>query len=190
MEGLLTEAEGKMALELARNAINEYLATERIIKPGVLTPAFKEKRGVFVTLNSGSRRELRGCIGRPYPIMPLDEAIIISAINAATEDPRFRPVAIREMGNISLEVTILTLPNHLKVKPAELPGKIEVGRHGLIVRQGPYSGLLLPQVAVEHGFDAREFLSQTCMKAGLYPDCWIDTDTEVYLFEGQIFHEA
>ncbi|MBA1341398.1 MAG: hypothetical protein C5S40_04595 [ANME-2 cluster archaeon] len=194
MTELLTSDEGQTALELARTAIEEYLGSGDVIKPeGVpgLPPVFRNNRGVFITLNnrSGSRRELRGCIGRPYPVMPLGEAIVISAINAATEDPRFMPVTLIELQNLEIEVTVLTMPHRLKAKPEELPGKIEVGRHGLIVQKGPYSGLLLPQVAVENEFNAEEFLGQTCMKAGLFPDAWFESDTEVFAFEGQIFHE-
>ena len=193
MTELLTSDEGQTALELARTAIEEYLGSGEVIKlegvPG-LPPVFRNNRGVFVTLNnrSGSRRELRGCIGRPYPVMPLGEAIVISAINAATEDPRFMPVTLNELENLEIEVTVLTTPQKLEARPEELPGKIEVGRHGLIVQKGPYSGLLLPQVAVENDFDAEEFLGQTCMKAGLFPDAWFESDTEVFAFEGQIFH--
>ena len=193
MTELLTSDEGQTALELARTAIEEYLGSGEVIKPeGVpgLPPVFRNNRGVFVTLNnrSGPRRELRGCIGRPYPVMPLGEAIVISAINAATEDPRFMPVTLNELENLEIEVTVLTTPQQLEARPEELPGKIEVGRHGLIVQKGPYSGLLLPQVAVENDFDAEEFLGQTCMKAGLFPDAWFESDTEVFAFEGQIFH--
>ncbi len=194
MTELLTPDEGQTALELARTAIEEYLGSGEVIKPeGVpgVPPVFQDNRGVFVTLNnrSGSRRELRGCIGRPYPVMPLGEAIVISAINAATEDPRFIPVTLNELKNLEIEVTVLTTPHRVEARPEELPGKIEVGRHGLIVQKGPYSGLLLPQVAVENDFDAEEFLGQTCMKAGLFPDAWFESDTEVLAFEGQIFHE-
>ncbi|MCS7130315.1 MAG: TIGR00296 family protein, partial [Archaeoglobaceae archaeon] len=77
----------------------------------------------------------------------------------------------------------------IKAKPQDLPKFVEIGKHGLMVKKGLFSGLLLPQVAVEFGFDAEEFLSQTCMKAGLSPDCWL-TGAEVYRFEGQIFKEA
>ena len=193
MTELLTSDEGQTALKLARTAIEEYLGSGEVIKPEDVprvSPVFKNNRGVFVTLNnrSGSRRELRGCIGRPYPVMPLGEAIVISAINAATEDPRFMPVTLNELENLEIEVTVLTTPQQLEARPEELPGKIEVGRHGLIVQKGPYSGLLLPQVAVENDFDAEEFLGQTCMKAGLFPDAWFESDTEVFAFEGQIFH--
>ncbi|KAF5413443.1 MAG: hypothetical protein C5S43_00190 [Candidatus Methanocomedens sp.] len=191
MTELLTKEEGNIALDMARRAIHAYLASGQTITADDLPFVFYENRGVFVTLNNryDTGKELRGCIGRPYPVMPLGDAIILSAINAATEDPRFNPVTPGELENIEIEVTVLTMPEHLEGKKSELPGKIEVGRHGLIVQRGVYSGLLLPQVAVEHGFDVEDFLGQTCMKAGLFPDAWLEADTEVFAFEGQIFHE-
>lgn len=192
MTELLTEKEGNIALELARRAIIEYLSSNKTIEADDFPSVFYKNRGVFVTLNKriNTTKELRGCIGRPYPVMLLGDAIIISAINAATEDPRFMSVTIKEMDDIEIEVTVLTMPYKLECKPEELPGKIEIGRHGLIVQKGFNSGLLLPQVAEEHGFNAEEFLTQTCMKAGLAPDAWFDPDTQVCAFEGQIFSQT
>ncbi len=92
------------------------------------------------------------------------------------------------MDEIIVEVTVLTPPEKIDAKPKDLPNHVEIGRHGLIVKMGPFSGLLLPQVAVEYNMDSEEFLSETCMKAGLPPDCWL-TGAEVYRFEGQIFKE-
>ena len=186
---MLTKSEGESAVHLARRAIEECLKDKVKINPEDLPPVFHEKRGVFVTLNKKSHsKELRGCIGRPYPILPLGEAIIVSAINAAQEDPRFNPVEIEEINDLLIEVTVLTIPKHLKTKPKDLPEKIVIGRDGLIIATKRSQGLLLPQVAVEHGFDSTEFLCQTCMKAGLMPDAWLN-GAEVYSFEGQIFEE-
>jgi hypothetical protein len=186
---MLTITEGETAIRLARTAIKECLGNGRKIQPENLPDVFKEKRGVFVTLNTRKeRKELRGCIGRPYPILPLGEAIILSAINAAQEDPRFYPVKPDEVGDLYIEVTILTIPKRIKAKPRDIPEKIVIGRDGLIVSTNLCSGLLLPQVAVEHGFDCAEFLCQTCIKAGLMPDAWLD-GAEIYSFEGQIFEE-
>ncbi|MCX9026062.1 MAG: TIGR00296 family protein [Candidatus Methanoperedens sp.] len=186
---MLTKQEGELAVRLARKAIEECLKNGKKISPDNLPKVFKEKRGVFVTLNKkkGSK-ELRGCIGRPYPILPLGEAIIVSAINAARDDPRFHPVKPEEINDLAIEVTVLTVPKRIKAKPKELPDKIVIGKDGLIVAASMSSGLLLPQVAVEHGFDSTEFLCQTCMKAGLMPDAWLN-GAEVYSFEGQIFEE-
>ncbi|AKG92104.1 uncharacterized protein, PH0010 family/AmmeMemoRadiSam system protein A [Geoglobus ahangari] len=184
---LLTPEEGEKAVRLARKAIETYLSKKEVIKDR-LEGVFSEKRGVFTTLTKHG--ELRGCIGFPYPIKRLDEAIIDSAISAATQDPRFPPVRLEEMDEIEVEVTVLTPPEKLSVPPEERAKAIEVGRHGLMVVYGPYSGLLLPQVAVEYGMDEEEFLTHTCLKAGLPPDCWLMEGVEVYTFEGQIFKEV
>jgi uncharacterized protein (TIGR00296 family) len=186
---MLSKSDGEMAVRLARSAIQEYLGNKKKIKPDNLPQVFREKRGVFVTLNKRSdTKELRGCIGRPYPVMPLGDAIILSSVNAALEDPRFDPVKKEELSDIVIEVTVLTVPKPIHAKPRDIPEKIVVGRDGLIVATEKNQGLLLPQVAVEHGFDAVEFLCQTCMKAGLMPDAWL-TGAKVYSFEGQIFEE-
>jgi uncharacterized protein (TIGR00296 family) len=186
---MLTKSEGELAVHLARRAIEECLNNKIRIKPEDLPHIFGEKRGVFVTLNKKNHsKELRGCIGRPYPLLPLGEAIIVSAINAAQEDPRFNPVETEEIDDLLIEVTVLTVPKHINAKPRDTPEKIVIGRDGLIIATKRSQGLLLPQVAVEHGFDSTEFLCQTCMKAGLMPDAWLN-GAEVYSFEGQIFEE-
>ena len=187
---MLTETEGRNAVKLARKTIELFLSEERLPEPDELgfelSPIFKEKRGVFVTLNE--KGLLRGCIGHPYPDSALEEAIMDSAISAAVNDPRFPAVEEEELGDITVEVTILTPPEKLEVPPKELPDKIEIGRHGLIVKQGYCQGLLLPQVAPENNMDSIDFLGHTCMKAGLSPDAWL-RGAEVQCFEGQIFKE-
>lgn len=186
---MLTKSEGELAVNLARKAIDECLKNGKKSSTEGLPGVFREKRGVFVTLNNKkASKELRGCIGRPYPMMPLGEAIIVSAVNAARDDPRFPPVRPEEIDELSIEVTVLTIPQLIKAKPEKLPEKIVIGRDGLIVVQGANTGLLLPQVAVEHGFDNIEFICQTCWKAGLPADAWIK-GAQVYKFEGQIFEE-
>ncbi len=186
---MLKKQEGELAVHLARKAIEDCLKNGIKLAPDNLPKVFNEKRGVFVTLNKKTHsKELRGCIGRPYPILPLGEAIIVSAINAARDDPRFNPVKPDEIEHLLIEVSVLTVPKRINAKPKDLPGKIVIGKDGLIVATGRCSGLLLPQVAVEHGFDCTEFLCQTCMKAGLMPDAWLN-GAEVYSFEGQIFEE-
>ncbi len=186
---MLKKQEGELAVHLARKAIEDCLNNGIKLAPDNLPKVFNEKRGVFVTLNKKTHsKELRGCIGRPYPILPLGEAIIVSAINAARDDPRFNPVKPEEIEHLLIEVSVLTVPKRINAKPKDLPGKIVIGKDGLIVATGRCSGLLLPQVAVEHGFDCTEFLCQTSMKAGLMPDAWLN-GAEVYSFEGQIFEE-
>jgi len=189
---MLTKEEGRLAVALARGAIECYLREGRRIEPSGLPEVFERERGVFVSLRTVGEggRELRGCIGFPYPIHPLKEAIVEAAISAATSDPRFPPVSASEMERLVVELTVLTEPTPMRCSRRELPEHIEIGKHGLMVRYGPYQGLLLPQVAPEHGMDEVEFLCHTCLKAGLSPDMWLDERTEVYTFEGQIFEEV
>jgi uncharacterized protein (TIGR00296 family) len=183
---LLTDEEGLMAIRSARGAV-EYVCAKKP-KPALkFTPVFREKRGVFVTLTKMG--QLRGCIGLPYPVMPLEDAIEHAATAAATEDPRFPPVDKSELTDIAVEVTILTIPVPLPGKPEKRPDTIVVGKHGLIIRGMGTSGLLLPQVATEYGWDATTFLEHTCMKAGLPNRCWTYPSVEVLTFEGQIFSE-
>jgi uncharacterized protein (TIGR00296 family) len=183
---LLTPDEGHMAIRSARGAI-EYVVAKKP-KPALkLTPVFNEKRGVFVTISENG--ELRGCIGLPYPVMPLGDAIEHAAAAAALEDPRFPPVRKDELDQITVEVTILTVPVPLEGDPSKRPDQVLVGKHGLIVRGMGTSGLLLPQVATEYGWDAKTFLDHTCMKAGLPNRCWTYNTIEILTFEGQIFSE-
>ncbi|MCX6676696.1 MAG: TIGR00296 family protein [Methanothrix sp.] len=185
---MLTLEEGRLAVHLARQALTGYIEKKKIIEPLGLPPIFEEKRGVFVTLHEDG--DLRGCIGYPQPIMPLGKAIADSAINAGSRDPRFPKVRAEELGKIVVEVTILTRPEPFTEPKKKLPELVQIGKDGLIVSRGPYSGLLLPQVAPEWGFDSLEFLSQTCVKAGLPSDAWLDDDTEVQHFQAQIFAEV
>lgn len=187
----LSVEEGQTLLHLARRAIASYLENQSIIETPQTTEKLKQKTGVFVTLNKISPRELRGCIGFPYPESPLAEATIKAAIYAATEDPRFTPVSLIEFQkNIIIEITVLTPPRALHFSSrTRIPELIEVGRHGLIIEGHGTSGLLLPQVATEWKWDSTDFLSNCCLKAGLPPDSWLLDGTEVKVFEGEIFEE-
>lgn len=189
----ITEGEGEFLVKLARRAIEEYLRTGREIEPPEDTPEKLWKRmGVFVTLNrhkAPPQSALRGCIGYPLPYLPLVKATIRAAIAAAVEDPRFPPVEPEELDTLVVEVSVLTPPEPIEGPPIERPKKIKIGRDGLIVERGPYSGLLLPQVPVEWGWDEEEFLAETCWKAGLPPDCWLDEESTFYRFTAEIFEE-
>ncbi len=183
---LLTLHDGELLLRIARSEIAGAVAQEP--KPLIHHfPFMEEKRGIFVTLTKGG--QLRGCIGLPYPVMPLGEAIIQAALSAALEDPRFPPVKKEELTKIHIEVTVLTVPVPVEGNPEDRPKKVIVGKHGLIVRGRGTSGLLLPQVATEYGWDPETFLHQTCVKAGLPAQCWQDSRVELLTFEGQIFSE-
>ncbi len=185
---MLSLNEGIKAVQFARNVIEAYVKNKKTISSD-FGKTFNEKLGVFVTIHTFPEHDLRGCIGIPFPIMSLKEAIIDSA-QSATRDPRFPPLKENELNNIIIEVTILTKPELIKVKqPKEYLNQIEIGRDGLIVEQSFYKGLLLPQVPVEQGWNKEEFLSHTCLKAGLLPDAWFDKDIKISKFSGQIFTE-
>lgn len=185
--------EGKFLVTLARKAVEEYLKTRRKTKVLENIPEKLLKPcGVFVTINSlvNGEKELRGCIGYPYPTTPLVEAVVESAISSATQDPRFYPLSISELDKVIFEVSVLTPPQLISVgKTSEYPTKIKVGKDGLIVERGIFKGLLLPQVPVEWGWDEEEFLCQCCVKAGLPPDAWLLKETKIYKFQAIIFEE-
>jgi uncharacterized protein (TIGR00296 family) len=185
-------SDGEFLVKLARKAISEYIDNGDVIPtPTEVKKGLKEKRGVFVTLTTHPEKRLRGCIGLPEPVKPLVEAVIDAAISSATKDPRFYPVSIQELSQITIEVTVLTRPKLIAVKsPEERLDLIELGRHGLIIEKGLSRGLLLPQVPVEQGWSIEEFMEGLCMKAGLSSDSWKKSDTKLYSFEGIIFSEV
>ena len=185
---MFTVDEGKELVSLARRNIENYLSFGRKIEVKEVKEKYKENRGVFVTLKKNE--ELRGCIGYPRPVLPLIDALLEGSISAAVRDPRFPPVTAEEMEKITVEITILTPPQRLTGKPEEYPHRIAIGEDGLIVERGVFSGLLLPQVAVEWNWDEKEFLAHTCRKAGLPPGAWQERETAAYTFQGQIFSEG
>jgi len=180
---MFTEEQGRKLLSIARENILYYLAHHEMLSVEDTPPEFIEKRGVFVTLKKNGA--LRGCIGYPEPVYPLISALLDSSVSAAVRDPRFPPVKLKEMDDITVEVTVLTNPE--KFVPD--PNNVTIGEDGLIVEKGIFKGILLPQVPVEWEWDAETFLCQTCIKAGLPPDCWLEKETVVYKFQGQIFSE-
>jgi len=189
----LTQKEGETLVKLARKAVEEYLKTRKPISiPADIPKKLLQPCGVFVTINSVKKREkeLRGCIGYPYPTTPLAQAVIDSAINAATQDPRFEPISLAELDHVVFEVSVLTPPEVVEAKKAtEYPSRIKVGKDGLIVERGMFKGLLLPQVPVEWEWNEEEFLCQCSIKAGLPPDCWLMNGTRIYKFQAIIFEE-
>jgi hypothetical protein len=189
----LSQSEGEFLVKLARRAVEVYLRTgKQIPAPEDASEKLKQHCGVFVTINAieDGKKELRGCIGFPYPTEPLVRAVIQSAISAAAEDPRFLPLSSRELERVVFEVSVLTPPVRIETRKAkEYPSKIRVGTDGLIVERGICKGLLLPQVPVEWRWDEEEFLCQCCIKAGLPPDNWLLDGTKLYKFQAMIFEE-
>lgn len=189
----IDDKEGNLLVKIAREAIEKYIKERAKIAPSNNLPQkFREKSGVFVTINkiSGKEKELRGCIGYPYPLSTLIDALIDSSIAAVSEDFRFEPLSVDELDTVVLEVSVLTNPEQIIVKsPREYPSKINVGEDGLVIKYGGSSGLLLPQVPIEYKWDAEEFLSNACLKAGVTPDAWLMPGCFVYKFKAIIFEE-
>ena len=156
-----------MAVRLARESLTCYVEKKKILEPEGLTPVFDEKRGVFVTLHEDGA--LRGCIGYPQPVMELGRAIVDSAINAGTRDPRFPGIRPGELKRMEIEVTILTKPEPYREPKKKLPELVRIGKDGLIVSKGRFSGLLLPQVAPEWGFDSYGILEPDLRQSGTAP---------------------
>ena len=185
----LSKEDGHTLVKTARAVVTEYLKNGTKLK---LEKEFKNnfsfKSGVFVTLNS--ILGLRGCIGYTLPDRSLFDALEDAAISAATKDSRFHSVKHKELNSITFEVTVLTPPKKIVTSnPEEYFSKIKVGRDGLIVKHGFYSGLLLPQVPIEYGWNVKEFLEYTCEKAGLPKNYWRKPETEIQKFEGIVFKE-
>ena len=187
----LSQSQGEYLVRLARRVIEAELNDEPTPHVKDVDDNLMTETGVFVTLNTVSPegKRLRGCIGYPYPVKPLVEAVMDSAHNAAFEDPRFPPVRKEEAKDIVIEVSVLTPPEALNVDPSKLPDAVKVGRDGLIIGRGFKRGLLLPQVPVEWGWNSEEFLYQTCVKAGLPGDSWLLKGTEVMAFQAIIYSE-
>ncbi len=171
--------ERRILLALAHRAIESMLA-EQPIDTTAPTQHLAEPRGAFTTLHLlGS---LRGCIGYVLPSGSLYQTVVETARAAAFDDPRFPPVTEEEAPQLTIEISVLSVPRPIR------PHEIEVGKHGLIVSAGARRGLLLPQVPLEWEWDRETFLAQTCGKAGLSPDAWL-RGAEIEAFTAEVFGE-
>ena len=181
-ESSLTKGDRKVLLNLARRTLEAHVTGKGPPQFSSENKRLMEKRGVFVTLQKGGA--LRGCIGYVQGAVPLAEAVPQMTISASSRDPRFSPVSAEELKSIHIEISVLT-----PLKPVKDVKEIQVGKHGLFIARGDRAGLLLPQVATEHGWGREEFLTQTCYKAGLPPSAWQEGDTTIYSFSAEVFSE-
>jgi hypothetical protein len=181
MDNPLNKEQQKLLLGLARKAIIHYLEHKTPPKISIKDKNLKQKQGAFVTLKVND--QLRGCIGYPIPYKPLYETIIDAAISASTQDFRFSPLRVEELPHTKIEISVLSIP-----RPIKDISEIEVGKHGIIISKGPHKGLLLPQVAVEWGWDLETYLSHGCSKAGLDEEEW-KKGARVEIFTAQVFSE-
>lgn len=176
----LSDEEKSYLKDLVRASIESNLDSDPAAAPQPPTDKLTEHLGAFVTLKLG--RNLRGCIGHIVGDKPVYETVWEMAQAAAFSDPRFPPLTRDEFERLEIEISILS-----PIEPCPDTAQIEPGRHGLVVRRGRQTGLLLPQVATEWGWDAKTFLAQTCNKAGMEPTCYQDENTQVLWFEAEVF---
>ncbi len=165
--------------KLAYHAIRSRCLGEPMPDIPAESEKLKQKRGAFVCIHKGS--DLRGCIGVIEPAAPLSDTIKRMAVEAAFNDPRFCSLSAAELDEIDIEISVLT-----PLERISDPSTVEIGKHGLLVRSGYHSGLLLPQVPVEQGWDRTQFLEGTCRKAGLAKNAWKKPDVELYSFSADI----
>ena len=169
-------------LIIARQALRDRLAGREMPDLNRASDLLREPRGAFVTLRK--RGELRRCIGRFESDLPLDRTVAEMAVAAAIHDPRFPPLTGDALGEIEIEISVLSTLTRITDF-----GQIRVGEHGLVVSRGPHRGVLLPQVATEEGWDRETFLGMTCRKAGLSFDSWKQADIEISIFSAEVFGE-
>ncbi len=179
----LTGNEKSFLLNLAREVIHKRCTGEDFSRPSIFSDNLKKKLGVFVSLHLGN--ELRGCIGYVRGIKSLQDAVIDMAESAAFNDPRFLPVTSDELQTLRIEISVLSELERLN----DL-NDLQVGTDGLMIEKGIFSGLLLPQVAIEFNWDRETFLNQTCGKAGLPYDEWQSGNCTIFKFTADIFSEA
>ncbi len=176
----LSADEKALLHKIARENIEAKLLGKKTPSLDNLPTNLKENHGAFVTLNKHG--QLRGCIGRLVADRPLGEVVADMALAAAFQDPRFRPLTADELKDLEIEISVLT-----PFKRIGSVEEIQVGKHGILMRNGGASGLLLPQVATDYGWDRTAFLEHTCQKAGLPKDAWKDKSTEIYIFSADVF---
>jgi len=179
----LSSAEISELFRIAHRSVETAVREHKIAEePEPKMESLAQERGAFVTLKRNG--ELRGCIGYVSPIKPLALTVRDVAASAAVEDNRFPPVTPQELPSLEYEISVLSpMRRVLDLK------EIQVGRDGLLVKQGRYEGLLLPQVPVEQGWDRTTFLEQTCRKAGLLEDCYKDSRTDLFRFTALVLDE-
>jgi len=182
----LSKKEKSALLSLARDTLESYVKTgttgEAKLTEYSLTPRLKEKCGAFVTLKKHG--ELRGCIGHISPTSSLYQTIIENTINSSSKDGRFSAVKADEIPDITIEISVLSIPRKI-----DTPETFCVGKEGIILQKGLVRAVFLPQVATEQGWDRTETLCQLCKKAGLPQNAWKDSDTEFYIFTAEVFNE-
>lgn len=187
------ESDSSLLVRSVRETIYRYLTTRKIeiARDLIQDSRFERKMGCFVTLKlNNDEKSLRGCIGFPEPVFPLSKALTNAAIYAATQDPRFEPIRHSELGDILVEVSLLTSPQRINTaNPDDLLRLVRIGIDGLVMKWAFGSGLLLPQVARESNWTTKDYLENLGIKAGAQIDQWLKPNTRIYRFQAQVFEE-
>ena len=179
---MFLESDKQFLIRIARTVIEAAVSQSPMPAFSRCSPSLMKLSGAFVTLRIGN--DLRGCIGYIDAVRPLIDTVKEVAVKSALEDPRFNPLAVEELPSIEIEISVIS--------PMQSIGsidEIEIGKHGLLIELGNYRGLLLPQVAVEYGWDRETFLSQTARKAGLPSGGWKNPAAKIWTFTAEIFSE-
>jgi hypothetical protein len=179
----LSKSDKDELIALARTSVEHAVRERKAYDPPAPSgPALNRESGAFVTLRESG--VLRGCIGYTSASKPLYETVRDTATLAAFGDPRFLPVLPEEVARLEYEISVLSPLR--RVRDVE---QIQIGRHGLLMKDGDREGLLLPQVPAEQHWDRVKFLEQTCVKAGMAEQCWKDEDTDIFSFTAEVFGE-
>jgi len=179
---MLSDKEKLELLKIARQTLEIYLKDGEMPAFDFISNKLTEDGAAFVTLHRQGK--LRGCIGMLQATEPLFQTVQNMVVAAALEDPRFDPVKVSELSEIDIEISVMS--------PMRRIGtilEIEVGRDGICVSKGPSRGVLLPQVAAENDWNSEEFLSNTCLKAGLDADTWQHGDVKIEIFSVELISE-
>jgi uncharacterized protein len=179
---MLAEKDAKTLLTIAREAIEHHVRQLPYQPAPREEKSLVDKAGCFVTIKQEGH--LRGCIGSFQSHRPLYQEVAAMAVASASKDPRFHHMEEEELGNFSLEISVLS-----PLEKIDSVDQIEIGRHGVYLEKNFSRGVLLPQVATDHGWDRTTFLQQTCLKAGLALDDWQSTDTDIYIFVAEVIRE-
>lgn len=185
----LSTDDRRYLIQVARDAVRTRLEGEAPSHPEPPSETVLEPAGAFVTLRvpepGGGKPALRGCIGQVIARQPLNETVRDAAVSAAFRDPRFAPITLSELEIVRFEISVLSPPRRVSSPEEVIPGT-----HGVILSASGHSGLLLPQVATEQGWDRETFLTHCCYKAHLAPECWRNPSTEIQVFTATVFDES
>ncbi len=192
---MLSEIDQRLALCIVHQTMEHYVMTGKRYDPSLegLPQIFHEPRGVFITLyiEKKNNEELRGCVGFPLPSVPFAKAIAYATYSSLTNDPRFPPVEPEELSNMSVEIEVLSAMTRIEYKLKDtLIDQIEIGKDGLLLQAGRFSGLLLPTVPTKYGWNAEQFVQALCKKAGVSIDVIENANAVIYKFQAFVFRET